>query len=104
MKTKNPVVSLSEFKAKAAQMLERMNASGQEIILTQNGSATAVVQDYESYQGIQEALAMMKLMVLAEADIKSGRLTPQAQIFSDLRKRVAPGRKDAEGIADTMSM
>ena len=91
MSKKSPVVSLSEFKAKAAQFLAWMNASGEEIVLTQNGSATAVVQDYESYQGLKEALAMMKLMVQGEADIKAGRLVPQSRVFADIKERLARG-------------
>ena len=91
MSNRNPVVSLSEFKAKAAHFLERMNTSGEQIILTQNGSATAVVQDYETYQGLMEALAMMKLMVQGEADIKTGRLTPQSQVFAGIKERLARG-------------
>ncbi len=91
MSNKKPVVSLSEFKAGATQFIERMNASGEEIVLTQNGSATAVVQDYETYQGFMEALAMMKLMVQGEADIKTGRLTPQSGVFANLKERLARG-------------
>jgi prevent-host-death family protein len=89
MKTHTSIVSLSEFKAKAAQMLEDMKAAERDIVLTQNGAATAVVQDYESYQRLQDALALMKLMVQGEADIKDGRTTPQNRVFSDLRKQLA---------------
>ena len=91
MSTKNPVVSLSEFKARASQFLERIHVSGEEIVLTQNGSATAVVQDYESYQGLRDALAMMKLMVEGESDTKAGRLSPQSRVFADLKERLARG-------------
>ena len=91
MNTTGPVISLSEFKAKAAQLLDQINASGQEIVLTQNGSATAVVQDYASYHGLKEALVMMKLMVEGEADIRAGRLTPQAEVFARIKERVAHG-------------
>ena len=89
MSMKNPVVSLSEFKARASQFLERIRVSGEEIVLTQNGSATAVVQDYESYQGFKDALEMMKLMVEGESDTKAGRLSPQARVFADLKERLA---------------
>lgn len=88
MKTRTSVVSLSEFKAKAAQMLAEMKAAEHEIVLTQNGTATAVVQDYEAYQRIQEALAMMRLMAQGEADVKAGRTTPQERVFSELKKRL----------------
>jgi prevent-host-death family protein len=86
----NPsIISLSEFKAKASQLLEEMKANDQEIVLTQNGSAAAVVQDFASYQRLQESLLMMKLMVQGEADIRANRTTSQSQVFADLRRRLA---------------
>ncbi len=93
MKTMTTVVSLSEFKAKAAQMLDAIRTTDHDIVLTQNGAASAVVQDYESHQRLQAALAMMKLMAQGEADIKAGRATPQTRVFSAFKKRLA--RKDA---------
>ena len=92
MNSQSSVTSLSEFKAKAAQMLEEMKANDRDIVLTQNGSATAVVQDFDAYQRMQEALLMMKLMVQGEADIREARTTSQAQVFADLKKQIA--RKD----------
>lgn len=88
MKTQTSIVSLSQFKANAAQMLEDIKATEGDIVLTQNGTATAVVQDYESYQRLQDAMAMMKLMVQGEADAKEARTTPQNRVFSDLRKQL----------------
>ena len=70
-KTKR-VVSLSEFTAGAARLIENMSASGGELRLTQNDFATAVVQGCETNQRLMEALAMMKLMEQGVADIKTG--------------------------------
>ena len=92
MNGQSTVTSLSEFKAKAAQMLEEMKANDRDIVLTQNGSATAVVQDFDAYQRMQEALLMMKLMVQGEADIREARTISQAQVFADLKKQIT--RKD----------
>ena len=89
MSNQPSVISLSEFKARASQMLEEMKASNRDIVLTQNGSAAAVVQDYEAYQRLQEALLMMKLMVQGEADLRTGRTTAQSKVFAGLRKAVA---------------
>ena len=80
------VISLSEFKAKASKMLEQIRREQRPIVLTQHGSATAVVQDYDSFHRTQNALFMLKLMVQGEADIKEGRLTAQREVFSSLRK------------------
>ena len=53
------IVSLSEFKARAARMLAEMKAAEKEIVLTQRGAATAVVQDFEAHQRLQNALLML---------------------------------------------
>ena len=66
------IVSLSEFKAKAAQMLSEMKAAEHPIILTQRGAASAVVHDYRVHQRLQNALLMLKLMVQGEADVARG--------------------------------
>ncbi len=83
-----PVISLSDFKARASQLLEEINSSQRPIVITQNGAATAVVQDYEAYQRMQDSIALLRLMVQGEADIKEGRLTPQREVFSSVRKRL----------------
>ena len=88
MKGQTSVTSLSEFKAKAAQMLEEMKANDRDIVLTQNGAATAVIQDFDAYQRMQEALLMMKLMVQGESDIREARTTSQAQVFAELKKHL----------------
>ena len=71
------IVSLSKFKAKAAQMLAEMKSTEHAIVLTQRGAASAVVQDFHSHQRLQNALIMLKLMAQGEADISAGRTTPR---------------------------
>ena len=82
------IISLTEFKAKAARMLSDMKETEHTIIVTQNGAASAVVQDYQSYQRTSAALLLLKLMVQGEADIAKGRVTPQDRVFADLRARL----------------
>ena len=82
------VISLSDFKSSASQMLEQIKREQKPLVLTQNGSATAVVQDYDSFHRTNNALLMLKLMVQGEADIKAGRVTPQREVFGSLRKKL----------------
>lgn len=84
------IVSLSEFKARAAQMLSEMKTTEHAIVLTQRGAASAVVQDFQAHQRLQDALLMLKLMVQGEADVQAGRTTTQEQVFSDLEARLTP--------------
>ena len=82
------IVSLSEFKARAAQMLSEMKSTEHAIVLTRRGAASAVVQDFQTHQRLQDALLMLKLMVQGEADVQAGRTTPQERVFSDLEARL----------------
>ena len=56
------IISLTDFKTSASRLLQETRG-GENIILTQNGSASAVVQDYETYRKQQDAFLMLKLLV-----------------------------------------
>lgn len=78
------IISLTDFKTSASRLLQETRG-GKNIILTQNGSASAVVQDYATYRAQQDAFLMLKLMVQGEADVSKNRLTTQAEVFNSMR-------------------
>lgn len=78
------IISLTDFKTSASRLLQETRG-GKNIILTQNGSASAVVQDYATYRAQQDAFLMLKLMVQGEADVSNNRLTMQAEVFNSMR-------------------
>ena len=82
------IVSLSEFKAKAARMLAEMRSGEHDIILTQRGAASAVVQDFAAHERLRTALLVLKLMVQGEADVSAGRTTSQERVFADIKARL----------------
>ncbi len=86
------IISLSEFKTDASQLLARIRNSGDRIVLTQNGTATAVVQDIESFRKLQQSVLMLKLLVQGEADIRHDRLLGQHEVFEGLRKELERGK------------
>ncbi|MGB0723518.1 MAG: type II toxin-antitoxin system Phd/YefM family antitoxin [Gammaproteobacteria bacterium] len=43
-------MSLTEFKTEASRFVKALRDSPQFLVLTQNGRASAVVQDFETYQ------------------------------------------------------
>lgn len=83
------IVSLSEFKSKAAQMLVEMKTKKEPIVLTQRGAASAVVQDFDAHQRLQHALLMLKLMVQGEAEVAAGRMSSQDEMFAGIKARLA---------------
>jgi prevent-host-death family protein len=79
---------ISYFKANAAEIIQELREVGEPMIITQNGEAKAVIQDIISYEQTQETLALLKILALAERNIKEGRYRPAKNVFRDLRKRL----------------
>lgn len=86
------IISLTDFKTSASRLLQETRG-GANIILTQNGAASAVVQDYATYRKQQDAFLMLKLMVQGEADAQKNRVTPQAKVFGGLRASLLKQQK-----------
>jgi len=80
--------SVSFVKAHLAEVIHEVNASHQPVVVTQNGTNTAVIQDHESYQRTRDALVMLKLVAMGEADAAKGRTVPQTKVFRSLKKRL----------------
>lgn len=71
--------SLSEFKRKTAEFMDRMKQSGHPMVLTINGKAELVVQDAASYQRLlelAERAEMMEFLRESREDIEAGRTEP----------------------------
>jgi len=83
------IINLSEFKSDASRLLREIQGGSEPLVLTQNGKARAVVEDYDTHRRRQEALLLLKLMVQGETDVQYGKLTAQDKVFSALRNRLA---------------
>jgi PHD/YefM family antitoxin component YafN of YafNO toxin-antitoxin module len=82
------ILGLSDFKADASRLLKDIHEHPRSLILTQNGRASAVVQNYEEFQRQRDGLLMLKLMIQGEADIQNNELTPHDEVFAELRDQL----------------
>lgn len=85
-----PVTTL---KTKSAEIIRQARESRQPIIITQNGKATAVLQDIESFQSQREALLLLKYLSIGDQQLREGRGIPHR----DVRKRLEAKLKKARG-------
>jgi prevent-host-death family protein len=83
------IQSISYVKAHLAEVIQDLNDGNRPVIITKNGAGTAVIQDHASYQRTRDALAMLKLVAMGEAEIAKGRGISQAEVFRDLHRRLA---------------
>jgi prevent-host-death family protein len=89
MRYSKQIKPISYVKAHAAEIISEMRETGQPIIITQNGEATAVLQDVQSYEAMQETMAMMKIIEMGRADIAAGRVRPFQEVIDRLRAKGA---------------
>jgi prevent-host-death family protein len=89
MRYSTQIKPISYVKANAAEIISQMRETGDPIIITQNGEATAVLQDIASYEATQETLAMLKIIGMARADIAAGKTKPFQEVIDRLRAKGA---------------
>jgi prevent-host-death family protein len=88
MKYASRIKPISYLKANAAKVVRGLAESGEPLIITQNGEATAVIQDIASYEQAQETLALLKILALGEQQVKEGKTVSVSVAMRRFRERV----------------
>ena len=84
MQIVNDIKPVTYLKNRAADVLKHINETHRPMIITQNGEAKAVIQDPKSYEDMKNAISILKLLSLAEEDIKNGNLHSEEDVFSSV--------------------
>ena len=87
---------ISYVKANAAQVLRDLTENQDVLIITQNGEATAVLQDIATYQADQQALALLKILALGNQQIQKGKVTPAADAIARIRAKHTAASNNAK--------
>ena len=88
MKTAEDIRSVTEMKTHAARILQMVGETRRPVVITQSGEPKGVLMDFESFQEMRQATLLMKLVAQGEADARAGRVVPQGEVFSRLRRRL----------------
>ncbi len=73
MEYSKAIEPVTVLKTKSAELIRKARASGQPIIITQNGKATAVLQDVESYERTRKALLLLKFLAKGDQELGEGK-------------------------------
>ncbi|MDD2451569.1 MAG: type II toxin-antitoxin system Phd/YefM family antitoxin, partial [Sulfurovum sp.] len=74
------------LKSRAADVLKHINETHRPMIITQNGEAKAVIQDPKSYEDMRNAISLLKLLSIAEEDIKNGNTHSEEDVFNSVEE------------------
>lgn len=82
MRSARDVVSITQLKNEAAELVRQVSEEGRTLVVTQNGAARVVVMDVLEYDRMQDALVLLKMLAQAEADVAAGRLESVDDAFA----------------------
>ena len=82
------ITPISYIKANAAKVLDHVNETRAPYIVTQNGEARGVIVDTETFQTMQDALKLFKLIAQSEAEIAKGKVVRQKDLFDALEREL----------------
>jgi len=83
------IVSVSDFKAKAADWLKRVVDTGQPIVITQNGKAAGVLVSPSEFDRLCERAGLIEASVDGLDDEKAGRVVSHAAVVAEMKRRAA---------------
>lgn len=83
----NDIRSLSDFKRRTSELLDRLKKTGNPLVLTINGKAEVVVQDAEAYQELLDRVETTEHIQRGLADVRAGRTKPAREAFDRLRHK-----------------
>jgi prevent-host-death family protein len=87
MKLSSQIKPISYLKAHAAEIVRNLSEQSEPLVITQNGEVKAVLQDIESYEQAQEAMALLKILALGTRQIEEGKVQPAGDVIQRLRDR-----------------
>ena len=80
MKLSSQIKPISYLKAHAAEIVRTLGDRQEPLIITQNGEAKAVIQDIDSYERMQETVALLKILALGSRQIEAGQVQPASDV------------------------
>ncbi len=88
MKPSESIKPISYLKTHMSEIIRDIVENRKTMVITQHGKAKGVVQDLATYEGIQEGLALLKMLAQSGQNIKRGKYKPVRDVFEDLDERI----------------
>jgi prevent-host-death family protein len=98
MKLDQNIRSESYLRTNVAEILDKLKETRTPIVITRNGEAAAILQDVESFERTRQALFMLKILALSEAEIKKGNYSKHEDVMKRIETKLNAMRGDFQNI------
>lgn len=89
MRLSQDVKSVDELATGSAQLIRSVAEERRTILLTDNGTAKAVLMDVASYDRWRDTVSLLKLIAQSEIDVEAGRTVTQDEAFARAERAIA---------------
>jgi len=79
---------LSEFRANAASLIEKVKTGHRPLVITRHGKSSAVLLDVSDYEKMVETIETLQEVNKARQELKEGKGVPHDEVMSSLKKRL----------------
>lgn len=93
MKYSEAIEPVTTLKTRSAELIRRARDTGQPIVITQNGKATAVLQDVDSFERQRKALLLLRYLAQGEEEIRRGRGVPHGKALRYFERKLKELRR-----------
>ena len=84
MKSRKAIKPITYMKMHSADLLNDVKSGP--VVITQNGEAKAVVQDIDDFERDRNALLLLRMLAMGEADIKDSAVLDQDEVLHAIEK------------------
>ena len=95
MKYASNIRSISYLKNNAAKISDELEGNGSPFFITQNGSATMVIESVQDYEDKEELLALLKILALGKKDALAGKGVSADDFLKELDDMDQPPKRSA---------
>ena len=81
------IVPLSDFKARASELLKKLAETGAPMVITQNGRAAGVLLSPAEFDALTERAQFINAVAEGVDDLKSGRVVPHESMVAEVQRR-----------------
>ncbi len=91
MKLSRQIKPISYLKAHTAEIVRTLGERREPLIITQNGEAKAVLQDIDSYEEMENTIALLKILALGNRQVEAGQTEPTLDVIARIREQHRAG-------------
>ena len=88
MKISEDIKPISYFKKYTNEILKQIQSTGRPVIITQNGSPAAILEDVKTFEDRQEMQDLLELVKQGIAELEANKTHVHSDVVREARKRL----------------